>query len=263
MRIFENTNLILFGNKGHLPSCGLAIYNDKTLIMVDGGYGSDGQIIISFLKELNRPIDYWIITHSHADHFTSFSYAIDEGLEIKNVIHDLPSEEFTLPLSSPSEICQNGIKKFYKQLSEFKGNIINPELKTYQLGDFRFEFLKLGTGLSETDLNSNSLVFSVILENKKLLCLADLNNIDSLKLLEDYKGSGKLKSDIVVVSHHGIGGANVKLYKEVKPSIALWPTVERFYNNDEEITIKEIKDLFSKTKVDSIKAFETEINCIK
>ncbi len=38
------------------------------LVMVDGGWGADGEFLLGELKRLGGEVDTWFLTHAHSDH---------------------------------------------------------------------------------------------------------------------------------------------------------------------------------------------------
>ena len=87
--------------------------------------------------------------------------------------------------------------------------------------------------LDDDSVNNSSVVYKVFLENEKtMLVLGDLAYLGGEELLKDYKNDmDKLKSDIVVMAHHGQGGVSEEVYKAIDPEVAIWPTTEKIYMN--------------------------------
>ena len=78
--------------------------------------------------------------------------------------------------------------------------------------------------------NEQSMILKFVTQNTSLLILGDAGEKTSEKLLQTQRE--KLKSDIVQMSHHGQAGATNELYKQINPSICLWPTPDWLWNND-------------------------------
>ena len=84
--------------------------------------------------------------------------------------------------------------------------------------------------ITENPGNEQSMVIKFDTGRTKLLILGDTGEKSSEKLLKNQKD--KLKSDIVQMAHHGQAGATEELYKQINPTICLWPTPKWLWNND-------------------------------
>ena len=74
------------------------------------------------------------------------------------------------------------------------------------------------------------MVIKFYIADKTLLILGDTGIKSSEKLIQNQRG--KLKCDIIQMSHHGQRGATKELYEIANPSICLWPTPKWLWNND-------------------------------
>ena len=63
-----------------------------------------------------------------------------------------------------------------------------------------------------------------------MIVMGDLSLLGGEKLLND-RGD-ELKSDIVVLAHHGRGGVGEDVYRKMDPEIVIWPTTEKIYNSE-------------------------------
>ena len=84
--------------------------------------------------------------------------------------------------------------------------------------------------ITNNGFNNSSMVIKMNLPQTSILFLGDTGEESGDKLLSTQKD--KLKSDIVQVAHHGQGGAKESLYKEINPTICLWPTPEWLWDNN-------------------------------
>lgn len=253
--MFNNSKLIMFKSINPGNTLSMVIFDNDTLIVIDGNFGNDSIALNKYLESLHRPIDYWIITHTHCDHIGSITLALEEKkLDIRNIVENVPSRDITLKLSDQGEYYLNIVNKFYDGIESYKGNIIHPELKEYTFGTFKFTFFKNGIYGTTNDLNDYSMVFKVKIEDKTCLVTSDLTTEGSNILLKEY--GDNLKSDFVTISHHGFGGASNEFYDRVSPSIALWPCMENGFNCEQ---ATRIKNLLNEKIIPSFKTFEGDI----
>ena len=85
------------------------------------------------------------------------------------------------------------------------------------------------------------------MNNKSITVLGDIAK-DASDLVLRLNTKDVLKSDIVVLSHHGQDGANRDLYEAINPEICLWGTPDWLYENKKgqwstHETIKWMKDM--------------------
>lgn len=205
--------------------------NNK-LIIIDGGTIDDTQNLMKYINENNRKVDYWFITHAHKDHAGAFTQiAKDEEVEIGKVYISLNDYDWY-------EKNEPARAEFSKLLidtvnSEKINNIVeNPNLnQIIQIDGIKTEILGIrNPELTENPGNEQSMVIKFDTGKTKLLILGDTGEKSSEKLLINQKD--KLKSDIVQMAHHGQAGATEELYKQINPTICLWPTPGWLWNND-------------------------------
>lgn len=76
--------------------------------------------------------------------------------------------------------------------------------------------------IPENILNNNSIVAKLIYKNFSMLFTADIEEIAEKQILEEYKYSNILESQILKVAHHGSKSSSTQVFLEkVKPKIAL------------------------------------------
>jgi hypothetical protein len=97
----------------------------------------------------------------------------------------------------------------------------------YFMCDPRSDYMYL---LDEDGINNSSMVYRADMGGKTMMVMGDLSLLGGERLLED-RGD-ELKSDIVVLAHHGRGGVGEDVYKAIDPEIVIWPTTEKIYNSE-------------------------------
>jgi len=76
--------------------------------------------------------------------------------------------------------------------------------------------------INENILNNNSIVAKLIYRKSSILFTGDIEEIAEKSILEEYKNTKVLQSNILKVGHHGSKTSSIQKFIEtVKPKIAL------------------------------------------
>ncbi len=205
------------------------------LVMIDGGWGADGEFLLGVLKEFGGVVDTWFLTHAHSDHYRALDEILKKpnfgGLKIGRVIHNFLPTEFiaeTAPSSLP-------------HVESFLGNLACSGLKVerpgvgqvYDFGEgLSFECLNdYDLSMRRDAINNSSICYRVVNAGKSILVTGDVSEEMGVKMLRCLPVE-KLRSDICFLSHHGQMGANKAFYAAVKPEICIWPTPQWLWDND-------------------------------
>lgn len=231
----ENVQLIQLKNNSHRQMMGYIIktQNDK-VIVIDGGTKEDAPNLIKHLQELGKKVDMWFITHPHSDHAGAFIDIIQRqvDIEIQKVYYTMNELEWYQQYASERAYEAEEFSDILKD-SKLLGKIEEVKLnqKIY-IDKVKCEILGIkNPEITEDAFNNSSMVIKMEINNISVLFLGDTGKESGNKLLETQRD--KLKSDIVQVAHHGQDGADETLYKEIKPTVCLWPTPEWIWNNDD------------------------------
>lgn len=217
---------------------------DGSFIIIDGGHGDDedAENLYKILEKQapdkeNIVIAAWIFTHAHNDHVLTFpDFAKTYGAEVKveQIILNFPSEEMA---KAGGGDCRSNV---YSALSSsvFKNTKI---IKAHVGQKFfirnatvemlcNFEMLQPYTlKKNDNSYNDTSLVFSVELEDVKFMILGDCYNKQN-EIIPKCYGTAALKSDVVQVAHHGIGGTDASVYSLIDADYAIWPAGNYYYD---------------------------------
>ena len=205
------------------------------IVMVDGGWGADGEFLLGEIKRLGGVVDAWFLTHAHRDHYRALGEILKKpgcgGLKIGRVVHNFVPLEFIAEVS-PSALPH--IKEFLGDLAKSGIRVEKPGVS--QVFDFG-EGLSLEC-LNEPDLsmrrdaiNNSSVCYRVVNAGKSVLVTGDVSEEMGAKMLATLPPE-KLKSDVCFLSHHGQMGASREFYAAVKPDICIWPTPQWLWDND-------------------------------
>lgn len=164
---------ITFIDVGQGDSCLIKQRNNKGNILIDA-YNS-----LDYLKSTGiNEIDTLIITHSDNDHIKEANEVI-EYFKVKNIYYPIYDDK-----------C--------KEILNDKGTGIKNNTR-FIVGEIEFE--ALGPIDDLDNVNSNSLVVKMNLDNKSFLFTGDMTKEEEKTLVDSY---GKiLKSDVLKVAHHG------------------------------------------------------------
>ena len=208
------------------------------VIVIDGGWKCEAKHIIRYISAMTgkkKPhIDAWILSHPHPDHVHAFIQAVTRYrsyFSIDKVYYNFCSIQ---SLRAEDSDATASATEFYKKLPKFADiACIVTAGDVYHIGDIELEFLYTPYPIfTKSVCNNSSLIFKITMDGKSALFLSDVGEEVGEIVLERYKGTGKLKSDIVQMAHHGYGGVNRDFYAEVAPTTCLWPTPLRIWNND-------------------------------
>ena len=227
--------------------------SDNSVVLVDGGHHTDNTTtmfegLTDFLREITGTkkgekikIAAWYVSHAHGDHVTvMWKYLSQQRqhIELQRVMYNIPSYQVQ------SNGYDNNTTTLKKVLREQYPNTQFLKLHTgqnFSLSDLGVEVLythedtvgleryeaAAASGdivrLGLADYNSSSTVIRFTMDGKTILLLGDLNAEGENVVVQNYRGTSVLKSDVVQVSHHCINFMNA-LYPKISAPIALFPT---------------------------------------
>ena len=214
---------------------------DSSIVLIDGDLRDDKDTteLYNYLKENAKPdkkvrIDLWIFTHPDVDHISltpEFLKDYGDKVEISAFAYQfLDSDKAQYTYIAP-EIIQKDIVKLEENISKYCPNTpvysLHAGQKFYYSGA-EIEILFTADilyPLSYRSANDASAALRVSFENgKKAIFLGDCMKESCEELANIY--GDYLKSHIMQVTHHGLLGGELGLYKLVNPEFCLWSTSE-------------------------------------
>lgn len=207
----------------------LKTYTDK-MIIVDGGTKEDTENLKKYIKSHNNIVDYWFITHLHDDHIGAFlEIAKQENVTIKNLIYAVNNKEW-YEVYEPNRATTSD--EFFEILEKISANKIEATVnQEFYIDNAKVKILGVNNPeITENSGNNSSMVIKFNIHDKSILFLGDTGVESSEKLLSNNRNN--LKSYAVQMAHHGQAGATEEVYKEISPTICLWPTPDWLWNND-------------------------------
>lgn len=230
--------------------------NGKVLVF-DGGWGEDAPKLTSLIKELGGTVNYWFITHGDPDHVGAlYEITADDdlmGIKIERIVYTFFKKEIYSILGVEEPWFYEALIDRFMNLSEKKNVAILNDLSLDQIiniDDVKVRILNDTRHLYRVDNyfdNNSSCCYKITMNDKSITVLGDIAK-DASDLVLRLNTKDVLKSDILVLSHHGQDGAKKDLYEAIDPEICLWGTPDWLYENkngtwDTFSTIKWMKDM--------------------
>ena len=200
-------------------------------VLIDGG-GSDftntGERILMpyLLSQGAADLDLAVLTHLHKDHYLGIS-ELSEQYCVRSV--GLPSDyRESFERSESASSSKKASKEANDTISFNTDQIIyldsNSDIRISD--DVYIEVLwPLGShhaSLDISDPNEHNMVYMIHYADVKIMVTGDLLEEDEMKMLKHYRGSDKLKCDILKVAHHGSKSSSSEAFLDAAdPKIAV------------------------------------------
>lgn len=241
--LFDGDELIFPTHQetGQMMSCIFKTKNNK-IIIFDGGRKGDAKFLVDIINNYGiYEVDSWFISHIHDDHIGAICEVMNEyrnKLHIKNIYYNFADLEWYYKkmgedagyvnlilywFNEYNNYCHSNNKEVY-----FHSNI--KKLDYFFIDDVRVNVLNDIYLFDSDPINNTSIVYSLDVLDKKIMVLGDIGWYGGDAILRDTK-KDDLKSDIVILSHHGQSGCGYELYEAISAKIALWPTTKYIYEN--------------------------------
>lgn len=227
------------------------------VVVFDGGWGENAEKLTNLIKELGGTVNCWFITHCDPDHIGAiYEITGDEnfyGIKIERIAYSFFKKELYSVLGMEEPWFYEAVIKRFLDASENKNVILLNDLNLDQVlnfDDISVRVISDTKHLYKMDNyfdNNTSCCYKISLNGKSIVVLGDIAR-DASDLVLRLNDKDVLKSDIVVMSHHGQDGANRDLYEAINPEICLWGTPDWLYENKKgqwstNETIKWMKDM--------------------
>lgn len=209
--------------------------SDGGVFLIDGGYSFDVPRLLKYLKEVcknDKPhIDAIWLTHPHSDHIWAFVEMIKnhrDEFSFDKVYYHFGSEEY---LKNDPDVWL--LKEYNNVLYTFSEKTSFVEIgDRFDIKGATFEVLYVTDETINNDVcNNSSTVFTIKINDKKILILGDCGAIASELIATKY--GNYLSCDYVQMAHHGQSAATRRIYELSKPKIGcFWPTPLWLWNND-------------------------------
>lgn len=205
------------------------------MVMVDGGWGADGDFLLGELKRLGGTVDTWFLTHAHGDHYRALGEILKKprlgGLKIGRIVHNFLPLDF-IAEASPSSLRH--VQEFLHDLARSGLKVERPAVsQVFDFGEgLSFECLNdCDLAMRRDAINNSSICYRVENNGKSVLVTGDVAREMGEKMVRLLPPE-KLKCDVCFMAHHGQAGAEKPFYEAVRPEVAIWPTPQWLWDND-------------------------------
>lgn len=204
----------------------------NTGILIDAGEREYGKTVVKYLKDAGiKRLEYVVASHPHSDHIGGLFDVLD-SIYVKNII--MPKlTDINIPTTRIYE-------KLLETISDKNINAIYAKLgNRYTVGTAAIDII--GPVEQVKDLNNMSVICKVTANKVKLLVTADA---EKQEMSSVYNATANLKSDIIVMGHHGSQTAIQKDFlKSVGARVAIISCgKDNPYNHPHKETIEYLKN---------------------
>lgn len=190
----------------------------------DTGYNVGKSILMPYLMHSGADaVDIALVTHLHADHYKGITElcevfpvgAIGIPADYRGALKD-PSEDSPGSRNNRSEIHCDPSKIRY----------IYPDTRIDMADDVNIEVIwpvdVSAEPLAADDPNEHNTVYMIRYKDIRIMVTGDLLEEDELEMVDYYKGTDKLRCDILKVAHHGSKSSSCEEFLDTaKPRIAV------------------------------------------
>lgn len=230
----EGTVLTMLASEGKAQMLSVLIQSDEgKLVVIDGGWESDGDRLLEKIQEKGGSVDAWLITHPHADHTGALYHILrnrSDEVDINKIYYSFaPAAWYKEVEPDEASVAVNLLEEFEKLPEDMLCGDIGKN-DTINVDNLRITVMNDRYTLDIDPVNNSSIVYKLETCGKKILFLGDLSYDGGARLVRE--GGDSIKADIVQMAHHGQNGIGQSAYETISPKICLWPTPQWLWDND-------------------------------
>ncbi len=227
-----------------------------SLIVIDGGLGSDGDYLRTQIAARGGHVTAWLITHPHGDHVGALYRILQDeaagansGLSIDGIYYSFAAPEWYAAHDTRDQEMAQAIIGCFGGLPQAMLHTVGRG-QTIQVDDVTIEVMNDRYDIGSDSGNNASIVYKLTVNGKKILFLGDMSELGGDRLLAEV-GAEALKADIVQMAHHGQHGVSEAVYQAINPAVCLWAAPEWLWNStSSKYTIQETKRWMNKLNVE-------------
>ena len=204
------------------------------LIVVDGGWTNNADYLLNQIKQKGGHVQAWLLTHPDSDHVGALAdilYKHNGEITIDGIYYSFAEDSWYAEKDPEVAKMVAYIKGAFGLVPQniLHGDIVSGQV--IQAGPAKIQVLNQAYKMNNDFVNNSSVAYMVSLNGTNTVFLGDLAKSGGEQLMADHDLSA-LKCDIVQVAHHGQNGVGYEVYKALRPSVALWPTPQWLWDND-------------------------------
>ena len=168
----------------------LIMTSDGKTVLIDSGTPESRTVLTGYLKEQGvKKIDYFVLTHPHADHIGGAAAVLDAFDVVNVIMTDAPTTTSTY-------------KKVLQKIDEKDCGVIFAEAgKEYSLGEAKITILGPVSDYSD-DLNNTSIVLRLTYGSTVFMFTGDAEKKAEQDMLTKFPAS-YFRADVLKLGHHG------------------------------------------------------------
>ena len=168
----------------------LIMTSDGKTVLIDSGTPESRTVLTGYLKEQGvKKIDYFVLTHPHADHIGGAAAVLDAFDVVNVIMTDAPTTTSTY-------------KKVLQKIDEKDFGVIFAEAgKEYCLGEAKITILGPVSDYSD-DLNNTSIVLRLTYGRTVFMFTGDAEKKAEQDMLTKFPAS-YFRADVLKLGHHG------------------------------------------------------------
>lgn len=206
--------------------------SDGTLILIDSGNPENADQVRQVIEVNGGKVDYWFMTHYHADHCGAFNAVYPEYKDKIGTIYITPLtwEEYE-PNINPWDAPET-FQLFFEQTKGAENIVALHRGDEFDIGDLHFIiFNAWDDEVTCSEIANNcSLMFKVQSANSSFLFFGDVSFLSSY-ILEKY-GAKALHADYVQAGHHG-WQVPMGVYEAIEPGEMFIDAMDELINSPE------------------------------
>lgn len=204
------------------------------LIVVDGGWTDNADFLLEQIKQKGGHVQAWLITHPDSDHAGALAdilYKHNGEITIDGIYYSFHEDSWYAEKDQEVANMVSYLKGAFALVPQgtLHGDIVSGQV--INAGPAKIQVLNKAYKTTSDFVNNSSVAYLVSLNGTNAVFLGDLARAGGAQLMADHDLSA-LKCDIVQLAHHGQNGVDYEVYKALRPSVALWPTPQWLWDND-------------------------------
>ncbi|MBQ7651530.1 MAG: MBL fold metallo-hydrolase [Victivallales bacterium] len=232
-KLFDGETVLFLKTKS-IGVSAVIVTKNKKLIVMDGGYPDDRIHLLEVLKQYGGTVTQWYISHAHTDHASALleiSKMQPMPIKIEEVLYSFPPIEWIKENKSDADAAE--AKRIIDAMPSVPAkHTIMKKGDKFEVDGVTLEVMNnYNLNVRHNSVNNASIAVKAHVSGKTILFPGDLG-VEMGNVLVKELGD-TLKADIVVMAHHGQHGVGKNFYELVKPTIAVWPTPEWLWENNQ------------------------------